>query len=267
MMSMKNKLIINIKEIDEIEYYKEKGIYNYLVPLKDFCVGYDTIDVNNINKIDVNYYLLVNRIMTFKDLEKLRSILNNINLKYLKGVFFEDLGVLEIIKDLDLEKIYFPNHFATNYLSINGFLDKGIDSVVVSNEITKEEVEIILDNVSENVVIPVLGYNQIMYSRRNLITNYNKEYNLNTSLNNKITEQITKKQLPILEQEYGTVIFDENIYNNLELLINTKNVKFYLINSTFLTKEDIISYLNSNSLNNNGFLTRKTIYKIGDINE
>ena len=250
MMSMKNKLIINIKEIDEIEYYKEKGIYNYLVPLKDFCVGYDTIDVNNINKIDVNYYLLVNRIMTFKDLEKLRSILNNINLKYLKGVFFEDLGVLE-----------------TNYLSINGFLDKGIDSVVVSNEITKEEVEIILDNVSENVVIPVLGYNQIMYSRRNLITNYNKEYNLNTSLNNKITEQITKKQLPILEQEYGTVIFDENIYNNLELLKNTKNVKFYLINSTFLTKEDIISYLNSNSLNNNGFLTRKTIYKIGDINE
>ena len=235
MMSMKNKLIINIKEIDEIEYYKEKGIYNYLVPLKDFCVGYDTIDVNNINKIDVNYYLLVNRIMTFKD--------------------------------LDLEKIYFPNHFATNYLSINGFLDKGIDSVVVSNEITKEEVEIILDNVSENVVIPVLGYNQIMYSRRNLITNYNKEYNLNTSLNNKITEQITKKQLPILEQEYGTVIFDENIYNNLELLKNTKNVKFYLINSTFLTKEDIISYLNSNSLNNNGFLTRKTIYKIGDINE
>lgn len=106
-----------------------------------------------------------------------------------------------------------------------------------------------------------------MYSRRNLITNYNKEYNLNTSLNNKITEQITKKQLPILEQEYGTVIFDENIYNNLELLKNTKNVKFYLINSTFLTKEDIISYLNSNSLNNNGFLTRKTIYKIGDINE
>ena len=41
------------------------------------------------------------------------------NFKY--GKEFTDETVNEIIKDLDLEKIYFPNHFATNYLSINGF--------------------------------------------------------------------------------------------------------------------------------------------------
>ena len=269
-VKMREKIIVNIKNIEEILTYQSKGIKKFLVPLADFCVGYDELSALNINKINTNFYLLVNRILTKDDLAKLESILARLNKTYLKGVFFEDLGVLSILNKLSLEveKIYFPNHFGTNYASINAFLERGLDSVVVSNEITKEEIALILEKVTKDVVIQVYGYNQIMYSRRNLITNYNKEFNLQVSLENTITEKVTKKALKIKENQYGTVIFDENIYNNLELLEFSSHIKFYYINTSFLTILDIEKALKMpKASNSNSFLNQKTIYKIGDIDE
>ncbi len=264
---MKDKIIVNIKKIDEIDIYNQKGLKNFLVPLKNFCVGYDEIELNDILKIKHNFYLLINRILDNKALNELEKELKKINTIYLKGIFFEDLGVLSVI-DKSIEKIYFPNHFATNYLSINAFLKRGIDSVVISNEITLEEIEEILKKVDKNVILPVYGYNQIMYSRRNLITNYNKEFNLKLSLNNEIKEQVTHKKLKIKENEFGTIIFDEHIYNNLTLLNLKENIKFYYINTTFLEIDEIFKTLeNKNEKDSNSFLNKKTVYKIGDLDE
>ncbi len=267
---MNAKIIVNIKNAKEIKEYQNIGIQNFLVPLADFCVGYDELTVEDIKTIKNDFYLLINRILPYEDLEKLKSIFASLNNNYLKGVFFEDLGVLELIDELNLkwEKIYFPNHFGTNYASINAFFKRGIDSMLVANELTKEEIEDILDNVNKDVILHVYGYNQIMYSRRNLISNFNNEFDINLPLENTITEKVTKKILKIKENQYGTVIFDENIYNNLELLKLANHVKFYYINTSFLTVKQIMQALmNKRQADNNSFLNKKTIYKIGDKNE
>ena len=264
---MKEKIIINIKSQEEINQLSKYGITHFLAPLKDFCVGYDCLDVDAINNLSGNIYLLVNRILTNNDLHNLKIILDSLN--NIKGVFFEDLGVFELIKDKDIEKIYFPNHFGTNYASINTFFDKGIDSMVVSNEITLDEVKEIADKVSKEVILQVFGYNQIMYSRRNLISNFNKEYDLDLALDNEITDKVTKKNLKIKENKYGTVIYDDLIYNNLELLDIKNNIKFYYINSTYITLDDIINVLEHKDgiTSKNGFLNQKTIFKVGEKHE
>ena len=268
---MKDKILVNIKNEQEIAIYQKQGIKNFLVPLADFCVGYDTLTLEDIGNLKQDYYLLINRILAKKDIEKLIEILKVIiNSPYLKGIFFEDLGVLDVAKSLNFSKefIYFPNHFGTNYASINAFFERGIDSFVVSNEITKEEITEILNKVTKEVIIQVYGYNQIMYSRRNLITNFNSEYKLNLPLDNEIKEKITSKSLKIKENEYGTIIFDEHIYNNLELLDLKENIKFYYINTTFLKPSEILKVLeNKDKKDSNSFLNKKTVYKIGDLDE
>ncbi len=267
---MKEKIIVNIKNLSEITEYEKQGITNFLVPLANFCVGYDELDLEDINRVTNDFYLLINRLLPYEDLVKLKEIFKQIDNRFLKGIFFEDLGVLSIINELNLnlEKIYFANHFGTNYASINAFLERNIDSMVISNEITKEEIKEILNKTHKDLVIPVYGYNQIMYSRRNLISNFNQEFALNLPLENKITEKVTKKTLRIKENKYGTVIYDEKIYNNLELLEFKNNIKFYYINTSFLTTQDIFEALNKTEKSDfNGFLDKKTIYKIGDINE
>lgn len=265
---MFKKVIINIRNIEEIEFYKNNDINNFLIPIKDFCVGYNEIDINDIKKINDNIYLLINRVLDKKGIDNLREVLPLLN--NIKGIFFDDLGVLSIINELklDVEKIYFPNHFATNYASINSFLKRGIDSVVVSNEITKDEVNTILNNVNKPIVLQVLGYNQIMYSRRKLISNFAHEYHDNLSLDSKIKEQTTEKILKIKENEFGTVIFDEKIYNNLELMQNNNNVKFFYVNATDLEPKLIVKTLNKIIVlpnSKNGFLNQKTVFKVGDL--
>ena len=267
------KIIISVQNQEEIDNYRAKKIKNFLLPLKDFCVGYNDLYIDGCQLDDGNFYLLINRILDSKDIIKLTNILKNMDITNIKGIFFEDLGVLKIINDLKLplEKIYFPNHFATNYASINLFLEKGIDSVVISNEITKDEVKQILNKVKEPVVLQVLGYNQIMYSRRHLISNFASEYQTNLAKDAKIREHTTDKCLKIKENNFGTVIFDEPIYNNLELVdLNDSKVKFYYINTTDLNYKLVMNALENNIIipnSKNGFLNQKTIYKLGGKNE
>ncbi len=266
---MKDKILVNIKSVEEISQYQKANLNNFLIPLANFCVGYDTLTLKEILTLKTSFYLLINRLLTKDDLDQLSDVLIQIN-PFIKGIFLEDLGVLEVLDKLDLpgEKIYFANHFGTNYASINAFLKRGFDSMVVSNEITKEEIKEILAKVDKEVILQVYGYNQIMYSRRTLITNYNQEYDLNLALDSTIEENITKKKLKIKENPYGTVIFDENIYNNLELLEFKENVKFYYINTTDLKVEDVLNAIeNKTDAKSSRFLNKKTIYKIGDIDE
>lgn len=265
---MKEKVIVNVVLPEEILFYQKNGINNFLVPLDKFCVGYQTMSADLIKNLRGNLYLLINRILDKEGIESLKEILPAID--NIKGIFFDDLGVLEIINELKLkvEKIYFPNHFATNYASINAYFKRGIDSVVLSNEITKEEVEQILDKVQNEVVVQILGYNQIMYSRRKLISNFVNEYNEDIARDTKIKEQSSQKVLKIKENEYGTVIFDEYIYNNLELMDYSKNIKFYYINATDIDAKLVVQALDKIiALPNtkNGFLEQKTVFKVGDL--
>ena len=267
---MNDKIMVNIKDIKEIDEYLNGGVSNFLVPLENFGVGYETISISDISQINKNFYLLINRILTTKEILKLKDILVDLKNPYIKGIFFEDIGIWEVLKEIDKpwEKIYYPNHFGTNYASINSFLNRGIDSMVVSNELTYKEIEEITKKVLKPVVINVYGYNQIMYSRRNLISNFNAEFDLDLEKDNEIREKITKKQLKIKENQYGTVIFDEKIYQNFHLMDLKDNIKFYYVNTTFLEVSEVLNAISEQKQgDDSGFLNRKTVYKIGDLNE
>ena len=139
-------------------------------PLKSFCVGYtDYFDI-----LEIDDYVLVNRILDDNDLDKLESILNSSNIK---GIVFDDLGIIDIVANLDITKILLLDHLATNTKSINYYLEY-VDSVVVSNDLTEEEIRNIVANVSKPLVINVFGLKTLMYSRRLLLSNYEMYHNL-----------------------------------------------------------------------------------------
>ena len=75
-----------------------------------------------------------------------------------------------------------------------------------------------------------------------------------------------KKELRIKENDFGTVIFDE-VYKNTSLIDKKKNVKYFLVNTTYLKIEKVLEDLKQRVDNNKGFLNKKTIYKMGDIRE
>lgn len=252
-----NKVLITINNLEDIKKLKELGITKFAFPLANFCVGIPNTFF--VSEIPCEGYLFINRVLDNKGIDELKNILNNLP-ENIIGIIFDDLGIMEIIKDLNLEKILYLSHFNTNSTSVNIYLDL-VDSVVLSTDITKEEIENIINKSKKGITLFTFGYTGVMYSRRLLLDNYS-EFN-NIEKENPIVVENNNHKFIVYENEYGTYFYYEKAFNGLELM--NLNAKYYFINSVFLNIEDIKNILNGNvdDINcNKGFLYTETIYKL-----
>ena len=256
-----NKILITINNLIDIDKLKRLGITKYVFPLKDFCVGIP--NTFSIEEIKVDGYLFINRILDNKGIDELRNILNMLP-ENIKGIIFDDLGIYELIKDKDIEKILYLSHFNCNSESINIYLDL-VDTVIVSTDITKMEIEYIINHSKKEVSLFTFGYVGVMYSRRLLIDNYYKYHNL--AKENPLIIENTNHEFMVYENDYGTYFYHNKIFNGRSLF--DLNAKYYFINSAFLDLNIISNFVNGLDIENSdeGFLYTETIYKLkGDEN-
>ena len=253
---MKNRILITLNKEEDIKNLKELGINTYVYPLEGFCVGYPNTFL--ISKIPNNSYILINRILDNKGIDDLKELINN-NINKFKGIIFDDLGILQIIKDLKMEKILYLSHFNTNKKSINIYL-KYVDSVIVSTDITKKEIEEIINYLPDKLTLFVLGYVGAMYSRRHLLDNYTKFHQI--PYQNELNITNTNHDFLVMENEYGTYFYHNPVFNGLELL--ELHAKYFFINSTYLSVQDIKELLEGTSKleTDTGFLYQETIFKL-----
>lgn len=258
-----SNILIYVDKLEYISDYRKAGVSAFLFGLSDYCVGYNTYTLEDIKNVEVsNKYLLINRVLDCKAIDELKVILKDIS--GIKGIVFEDIGLVNVLKDYDVEKILFQNHFGTNKESINFWLDR-VDSVFVSNEITYEEIDYICKNVKKDVVLHLYGYNQVMYSRRLLLSNWSDRFNIEKKSTNVISDISSGIKFRAMENEYGTVMYSQNIFNGSRLL-GLDNVKYYYVNTTMIDHDVIMDFLCNNEHGSededNGFLDRETIYKL-----
>lgn len=263
-MMKRDKILLTVNNLDDINYFKELEVSNFLFPLENYVVGYDTFSLKEIEKSKVKAYLLINRLLTDDDIDEFLKLVLPSNVV---GLVIEDVGLYYSLKDCNLELINFQNHLNNSFETINFWLDY-YDSIVLSTDITYDEINTIVNNSKKPVVINTFGYPMIMYSRRKLITNF-YEHNNETpseSLNIDIPNQVKFK---LKENEYGTAVFDDHLLDirKESLNINEEKIKFYLINSAFLNRDILESAIKGEKIENTtlGFLNTKTIYRIGDI--
>ena len=262
---MISNILIYVDDINHIDDYRKAGVTAFLFALEGYSVGYNTYTLEEIDKIEVsNKYIMINRVLDCDSVDGLKEILPK--LRDVKGLVYEDIAVYQLVKDLglDLEMIFYQNHFGTNLSSVNFWLDR-VDSMFISNEITKEEIANIVNNVNKDVVLHLFGYNQVMYSRRKLLSNWSEFFNIDKKNTNVITDRATKVKFRVIENEFGTVMYSDKIFNGKELL-GLDNVKYYYVNPTMIEHDVVMDFLTNNDHNSededDGFLYRETIYKL-----
>ena len=261
----RNKILVRINNLDEIEEYQKLGITNFLFALKDFSIGYPSFSLDEIKNVNGNIYLLANRVLDNEGIDNFKKIGD---LSFISGLIFEDLGIYQVLKESNIPLIWNQNHFAVNEISINYYLDR-VSSVVISNELEKSELINVINNVKKEVILPVLGLNMAMYSRRSLLSFYN-EYEHLGDYKRGILKTNNDREFLAIENEYGTVLFYNKYFNLLDEIdnFNDDKILFYYIDPNMLDVNDIKDALEGKKIGDvNPFYLNKTIYRVGDLND
>ena len=255
---MKNNVLFTVTNLELIPKLKGLNISNFVYPLSFFCVGIPhTYDIEEIK--EDNAYLFINRILNTKDIEILDELLHHLP-HNIKGIIFDDVGLIEVCKDLKIEKILYLSHFNTNYASINYFFDY-VDDVIVSTDITEEEIDEIIAKSKKKVSLLAFGLVPSLYSRRTLLTSHAKHYHLAKEDIKNL--HINDKKFIGIENEHGMMMYHYPYFNGQRLLHKDIHYLFYF--PILLTDDQVLEIAQNHFdivYNDEGFLDTKTIYKV-----
>lgn len=256
----KTFLVIPKEKIDA----KESG-FTFLFPLKGFNVGH-SFEVD-IESLEEESYILINRILDKKGIEKLEEILLE-NQNKIKGIVFEDLGGYHIIKKIPkkIETIYFSSHGMCSIDTLKAS-QKFFDTIVLSPDITKEEIESIDAKIDFPFGIYLYGPLPYLYSRRYLLTNFQRNQKLEEKKELNVLEKTTQKKFRFVENEFGTVCYDKNNFDG-RVVLHLKNIQYCIINLENTEYQSIAKWMKDFLENKeipsttSGFLYQKTIYRL-----
>ena len=282
-------IIIKAKSYKNLDKYIEMGANAFLFGINKFSINNLTnLNIRDLIRLkrkykDIKIYISLNKNMFNKDLKELTNFLKEVDKLNIDGIFFYDLSILNIAKNINLKTnlVWNQNYFVNNYETCNYYYDKDIKYGVISNEITKEEIEKLVKNTKMNMFINVFGYQMMSYSKRKLISNYFKFIkNINLKKYHKLIEN--DRTFIIKEEKYGTCFLSDyvlcyvdylNYFNNIGIkgiILNEDNIeKDKFLNIIKIYKDSIYSKdLNFNKIKqivpniSIGFLNKKTVFKV-----
>lgn len=271
---MKN-LLIKINCDDELKY-PFKG---YILGIKDFCVCFGkTYSVEEIKKIKENnpdkiIFASLNRVIYNNELKEYIKILHKLDEIGLDGIIVGDIAALTY--DLKTNLILDQMHLNNSYLTVKHYLENGVNGIVLTNDITKEDINLIKENNPEAILFKqIFGIVHLSTSARRLVVNYLKHFNKESNDNiHLIKENMQGDFYYVVEDDFGTHILSERPINLLEYLDDI-NADYFVFDSYLLKdcKDAASAFINNDKKKNTlidekyqatkGFINTKTIYKV-----
>ncbi len=284
------KLLVSLKDLELDKYLKYTN--SFLIGCKNLSVNYYEATIDEIEKLlkkypNIELFVSLNKNMFSIDLNYLEKILIKLSKLTIKGLFFYDLSVLKINKELNLglNLVVSQDHLITNYNICNYYFDHGVNYANLSSDITLEEIKEIDAKTNINLMVFLVGHLLVSHSKRKLVTNFyqfiNKkkfgDYHL-------IKEKGQNEEYYIIDNNIGTNILTKKVLNANQAFLDLKDIISYGILDSNLMEEDVfLEILKFYSLNLNGkinnqefiektdnlikerhegFFNRKTIYKV-----
>ena len=268
---MMKKILVKINNSDDLLLNCDGFIIGY----KDFSILFSkTYDISSIKKIinntDKEVYVSLNRPVFNDELELYKEELLKLDKLGLNGIIIGDIAALtyNLKNNLILDQMHLNN----SYYTLNHYYNNGLYGAIITNDITLDEINEIKSNTNVVLFKQVFGYPHLSTSKRKLITNYFKHFNMNKNSNYyEIKEDKKDDYYKIVEDSFGTHILGDKPLNLLGININTN---YYIIDGFMLDniKEVVDIFMNNdiekkeyldNKYNASlGFINKETIYKV-----
>lgn len=263
-MAKITSIVRNLKEIEELESIVDA----FIIPIKDFSINYEKyFSLEELKKVNTNKEIFVslNRNIHNSKLEELKELLVELNSFNIKGIIFYDISLVNLKRKLNLkyDLVWAQEHLTTNYSTINFWNSKGVNYAYLSSEITKDEINKIIENTNCKLFLNVFGRIPMFTSRRHLVNSYIETFKLKQSKNYSLFKE--NKIYPIDDTEIGTTVYSDYVLNFNEMI----DVDYYVFNPYGIDFEEYKNVLKcyiegkENKFPEElGFFNKETIYKV-----
>lgn len=267
-----SKILLKVNSDNDLKY----PVDGYILGIDTFSFLFGkTYSVSKVEKIvksnpDKEIFVSLNRIIFNDELASYKNILLELDKLGLKGIIVGDIAALTY--NLKTNIILDQMHLNNSYNTINFYFNNGVKGVVITNDITLDEINQIKRNSKAIIFKQVFGYPHLSTSRRYLVTNYLNNFNINKKSDfYEIKENKSDSYYKIIEDNYGTHILGDKPLNLLDVNIDVdyKVIDGYLLGDI----KDVIEVFKENKIEekekidnkynaDSGFIYKETIYKV-----
>lgn len=196
-----------------------------ILAIKDYAVEsntYFTLDeIKNISdSFSGEIFVKLNKNLMNDDIPFVKDILVQLDKMNINGVFFYDLAVLELKRELNLniDLVWNQTHMVNNYKTCNYYYSKGVKYALLGKEITLDEILEIINLSNITSMVEVVSKPSVAFSKRKLVTNYYKDMGIDGSKEIIVNEKVSNLNFDIKEDSNGTVFFLDLITNGTSII-------------------------------------------------
>ena len=208
-----------------VEYSNKKhtsfpSTYGIILPLQDYSVEsmnfYTMDEIEEICKnTSAEVFVKLNKNFMNEEIDSLKEVLLKLDQLKVSGVFFYDLAVLELKRELNLNVplIWNQTHMVNNYRTCNYYHSRGVEYALLGKEITLEEILEISSKSDISTMVEVVSKPSVAFSKRKLLTNYYTD--AKEKIENELTalERGTNEHYHLFENSDGTSFFLDIVTN------------------------------------------------------
>ena len=257
-------LAVEIKSIENINKYDCDII---IIPTI-FSSSKNSLKVDfSLMKTNKKIALNVDKIIEEDEIESLKEFLKGTLLWNVDYYFFSDMSVYYILNSYGVQNkfVLCSKTLCCSVNDIKEYNKLGIQCLV-STELTLQNI-IDISNINNNAFL-IYGYSNIFYSKRKLITLFEKQFNYKSNKSDcYIVEETRKEKYPITETKNGTFIYTPYRYYLFEEMKQIDKNNIFIIASDLLTEDEVlkVSKIYYRSFENN--FNNKYLIKLKNLND
>ncbi len=275
------ELLVDVLNYESLNIALENGADAVCIGdgLKNF--SYDDLrkSIELSHNLDKKIYLYFNKIPHEKDLLEIKKYLINIKDFDIDAIVVIDAGTLELVKQIiPSVRVHLSDQAnITNYETAKFWYNQGINRLMISKELSLDEIGQIRIDIPMDMEIEVLAHGSILisHSGRSLLSNFikdktnkvKKDFDLTKDTYNLVEQKREGQYFPVYEDERGTFLYNTKDLCTLEYLpdIIKSGVYSLRIDTKFKNKDYIKEVVKAYRVSIDEFYAQKDKWKFNPI--